>query len=537
MNQNAAAPGEAYAEQQARVGVGNDICVSGEGLTKSFAGRKVLDAVDIDVRSNRIHALLGANGSGKSTLVKLLTGVYWPDAGTIKIGGKEFPRIGSPYEANQLGIAVVHQEAPLIDSFTVSECFAQFRGYPLGFGKIDWRRLRREVGEVLEKYGVDVGPDALAGHLTAAERALVAMVIALDRIRTGLRMLVLDEVTASLPRNQAEPYLDHVVELASSGIGVLMVTHRLAELRGRASDVTLLRDGKNVFFDDSGEVMDSDLVAHMTGTASTHDQSHIRRGEAGPTLASLWRARGASERPLPEKGARVLEAKDVSGGRMNGLDFEVRSGEIVGMVGLADSGVGDLPRVLAGQMAHKSGTLVVNGHEMARGSRPSQMIRAGVSVLPSDRLQQGGIASLPLSENVLLPDFSRYWHKKVRERDVLARLLDALDVRPRSSSQIFGSFSGGNQQKAILGKWLLLCPSLLVLDDPTNGVDPGAREQIFGVLREAAEEGVGVLVFSTEPEQLANVCTRILVLREGAVVKELAGEDVTAQKISEWCYS
>ena len=215
----------------------------GRRLDKIFAGRKVLNAVDISIAAGEIHALLGANGSGKSTLVKILTGVYQPDGGEIFVGDRRLAAIASPHEANALGIAVVHQEAPLINTFTVAECIAQFRGYPTRGGRILWKQLDREVGEMLARFGVDVAPQQLAGRLTAAERALVAIIIALDRVKAGLKLLVLDEVTASLPRNQAEPFLDRVLALAGSGIGVLMVTHRLAELHGRASSVTLLRDG------------------------------------------------------------------------------------------------------------------------------------------------------------------------------------------------------------------------------------------------------------------------------------------------------
>ncbi len=210
----------------------------GTGLSKSFVGRSVLKQIDIQIADGEIHALLGANGSGKSTLVKILTGVYAPDAGAIAIAGRQLTNIASPHQANELGIAVVHQEAPLIDTMTVSECIALFRGYPMTGGSISWGRLHRDVAAMLEAFGIHIDPRQLAAKLSAAERALIALMIALDRVKSGLQLLILDEVTASLPRDEAEPYLDRVSELARSGIGVLMVTHRLAELRGRVSRVT-----------------------------------------------------------------------------------------------------------------------------------------------------------------------------------------------------------------------------------------------------------------------------------------------------------
>ena len=217
------------------------------GLTKVFAGRQVLRGINLEIRAGEIHALLGANGSGKSTVVKLLTGVYQPDGGVIAIGGREVRAIASPHVASSLGVAVVHQEAPLIDSFSVAECIAQFRGYPTQGWRIQWARLDREVRAMLERFDLAIDPGTRAGRLSAAERALVAMIIALDRVRSDLRLLILDEVTAALPRNQAEPYLDRVAEIARSGVAVLMVTHRLAELHGRASRATVLRDGAVVY--------------------------------------------------------------------------------------------------------------------------------------------------------------------------------------------------------------------------------------------------------------------------------------------------
>ena len=220
-------------------------------LTKIFAGRKVLDGVDLEVRAGAIHALLGANGSGKSTTVKLLTGVYQPDSGVIVIGGREVRSIASPRAASSLGVVVVHQEAPFFDTLSVAECIAQFRGYPTQSGRIQWSRLNRDVRAMLERFDLAIDPNTLAARLSAAERALIAIIIALDSARSDVKLLILDEVTATLPRNQAEPYLDRVAALARSGIGVLMVTHHLAELHGRASKATVLRDGAVAYESDA----------------------------------------------------------------------------------------------------------------------------------------------------------------------------------------------------------------------------------------------------------------------------------------------
>lgn len=511
------------------------VAVAGENIDKSFAGRKVLDRVGIAIKSGEIHALLGANGSGKSTLVKIFTGVYQPDGGAIVVGARRLPAISSPYEANALGIAVVHQETPLINTFTVAECIAQFRGYPTRGGRILWKQLDREVGEMLNRFGVAVSPHTLAGRLSAAERALVAIIIALDRVKSGLKLLVLDEVTASLPRNQAEPYLERVATLAQSGIGVLMVTHRLAELHGRAATFTLLRDGKVVMSEPASGVEDRQIITAMIGADSR--PTIAASPSATGILKALWTVRSPNEADPVERPPVALALENVTAGHLRDLSFSVRVGEIVGMVGLAEAGINDLPQLLSGDMPLKSEIIRIDGRPLPADITPRAVIRAGMTVLPADRLQSGGIASLSLTENAVLPDFRRYWHRRWREKTVMQRVVRSFDIRPPAPAALFAKLSGGNQQKTILAKWLLMRPSVLVLDDPTNGVDPGAREKIFDLLREAAAEGVGVLIFSTEPEQLANICTRVLVLRDGQIAQELFGSTLTHQMISQWCYA
>lgn len=509
--------------------------VRGESLTKIFAGVKVLRDVDIEIVPGEIHALLGANGSGKSTLVKILTGVYQPDGGAIVIGDRRLSAIGSPQEADGLGIAVVHQEAPLIDSFTVAECIAQFRGYPTRGSRIQWSRLNDEVAAMMERFGLAIDPHQLAGKLSAAERSMVAIVIALERVKSGLRLLVLDEVTASLPRNQAEPYLEQVISIAASGVGVLMVTHRLAELQGRASRVTLLRDGRVAYRATADELDERRIVTEMVGTPPG-EQTPEKSANLG-VLVKLWQSREDGGKPATSDAGPALKLEALTGARLRDLSMSVDPGEIVGVAGLSESGVGELPLVLAGSLPLRSGRIVVEGRAVpATRARPRDMIRAGIAVLPADRLHSGGVGSLPVAENVLLPDLRRYWHQPKRQKSVLSRVIREFDIRPTNPFALFGELSGGNQQKTILGKWLLLRPKVLVLDDPTNGVDPHARSTIFELLRDAAAEGVAIVMFSTEPEQFASICSRVVVLREGRVAKELVDEELTPQSISEWCY-
>lgn len=510
------------------------MAVTATGIRKVFAGLRALDDVAIDLPNGEIHALLGANGSGKSTLAKVLTGVYQPDHGEITVGIARVSRLASPNHANQLGVAVVHQEAPLIDSMTVAEGMALFRGYPTAGGRVQWDRLREETAALLRAFDVEVDPDRLAGTLSPAERALVAMVIALDQVKAGLELLILDEVTASLPEKQAATFLDRVAAVARAGTAVLMVTHRLAELQGRADKVTVLRSGRVVHSARADALDHKMLIATMVGP---HD-GPATPGEAAPggIVSRLWATVSRPDTSKEERGP-MLQARNLAGRFMRDVSFDVRRGEIVGVAGLIESGINELPQVLGGMLQRQGGTLVVGSHELPRHMTPREAIQAGLMLLPVDRLRSGGIGTLDLAENVLLPEFGRFWHARSRERRVMEEIIACFDVRPPRPEALFGRLSGGNQQKILLGKWLLLRPSVLVLEDPTSGVDPNARAKMFEALADAAGQGVSILFFSTEPEQLAAMCSRVLVLRDGVVAAELTGGDLDQEIISQWSYA
>jgi len=514
--------------------------VVAEKLTKSFAGVRVLDAVDLAVDRGEVHALLGANGSGKSTLVRILTGVYQPDAGSIRVGGRTFAGIASPHEANDLGIAVVHQEAPLVDTLTVAECIGLFRGYPTRAGRVLWRRLNGDCADLLERFGIAVSPRQLAGDLNPSQRALVALAIALDRVKSGLELLILDEVTASLPEDDAAIYLERVAAIARGGIGVLMVTHRLAELNGLAATVTVLRDGRRVYHAPVGDTDEEGLVGHMVGPVSV-DRPAAAKATAGASrkgaVRALWSAGATPDAPRAAAGAEALRVENLSGRTIRDISFRVGAGEIVGVAGLADSGVAELPQLLAGIARRRGGAIRIAGGDLPEAAGPGEAIDLGLALLPADRLRNGGVATLSVGENVILPNVDRFWHRRRQRGEVLATTISVLDVRPPRPEAIFGRLSGGNQQKALIGKWLLTRPKLFVLDDPTSGVDPGAREKIFEIVHDAAAEGVGILFFSTEPEQLAAMCSRLIVLKNGQIATELTGADLTREMISQWCYT
>ncbi|MHB8064938.1 MAG: ATP-binding cassette domain-containing protein [Ruminiclostridium sp.] len=510
--------------------------VSIGNLTVSFSGFKALDSVNVEFKSGRIHALVGANGSGKSTLVKVITGVYTPAAGTsIIIDGKAFPETNTPNNAKKLGVRVVHQEAPLINTLTVSECFALFKGYPCGpLWKIKWSKLNEYVRGILERLDIPIKPNTLVRDLSASERSMVALAITIgdEKDISNTKFLLLDEADASIPEDEAEKYLKRVQKIADLGIPVLMVTHRLKDVAMLANDITILAGGKVSYSGPSSNINEDFIIEKMLDNNSKMDAALAYEQTS---TKSLWEVTGRSEFHNNET---VLKVEKLSSQKLNDVSFSIKKGEIVGIVGNADSGINELPQILSGARNKKSGEILINDRQLSSKMTPKKAINSGIMLVPSDRLNQGGIGSLTARENVSLPDAMTYWHRKDKENKVVKKVFDVFDVRPLELEKLFGTFSGGNQQKIIIGKWLLLRPSIFILDDPTNGVDPGARRKIFGAVKDASSEGVGVVIFSTEPQQLALLCDRVLVLKNGNIINELKRSDntLTIESIAKWCF-
>lgn len=525
------------------------------GITKSFGDVAALDDVSLDLLPGEVHALLGANGSGKSSLVKVMTGVYQPDAGTLAIGGVRSAGLASPAEAAQRGVRVVHQESPLIDTLSVAEAVAIFRGFGTSsLGRIGWRRLRQQVQDLLDRMDVPVSAGQLCGSVGPADRAGLALAIVVgDQFETdqdggsGVRLLIVDEVTAAIHESETGRHLDRLRALADRGVAVVMVTHRLAELRV-ADRLTVLRGGR-VVYQSAGATRQpaAVLVAEMVGPNDVPHRQGRRDGKEdqageGGVLAELWRvAPSRARRVVPTAPAGVnpapaITAVGLTGFQLRDVSFTALPGEVLGFAGLRGSGVEELPRLLSGDQAWVSGEVSVGGRRIVRGGRPRAMIEAGLTAIPADRLRAGGVGSLSVRENIALPSLREYWHRPGLWDRVTDSVGRAFDVRPAGGHRLFGGLSGGNQQKVLLGKWLLLRPGVLVLDDPTYGVDPAAREILFEAVADAAHRGVCVLFLSTEPEQLVRLCDRILILKDGAILTELSGTDIILETVIERSY-
>lgn len=514
-----------------------------DGITKRFGTFTALDRVSVEVSDGEVHALLGANGSGKSTLVRTVTGVYHPDAGRIVVSGRDVTSGWNPASASAVGVRVVHQEAPLADQLPIAESVALFTGYPRGLaGRVQWRQLHAETQGMLDELGIGRRSRDLAGTLTAAERAMVAVELALRGAGDGLRLLVLDEATAALPDSEAEPFLRHVRRIADRGHPVLMVTHRLAEL-DIADRVTVLDAGQVAISGPSGQASREGVLAVMRGapprpgTATEPEASSALAAASAHGAVTPVRGPGpvaadpATPPPLERRNGHALRVRGLEGKEVRGLDLDVAAGEIVGVAGVRGSGLEELPRLLTGAERRLRGSIEVAGKPLPMRLTPRLAIQHGVVFLSADRLHEGGVASLPVSENVILPEISRFWHRRSAERRAVADVVRYLDIRPADPGVLFGRLSGGNQQKAILGRLLRLRPGVLVLADPTNGVDPAAREVIFAALRDARGDGVAVLMTSTEPEQMAGLCDRVLVLSDGRVAEEVKGADLTVENL------
>jgi ribose transport system ATP-binding protein len=499
------------------------------GIHKAFSGVAALSDVDLTVGDGEIHALLGPNGSGKSTMARILSGVYQPDAGRIRIGDVETDSIGSPKVGADMGVRIVHQEAPLIDTVSIAECMALFGSYPGSSTKISWSRVRRDARERLADLGAEIDVDAMAGTLSPATRAVVGLAIALGgESNARPELLILDEATASIPEDSAHHFLDRAKALAEGGVPTLMVTHRLPEVFKYADRVTVLVSGTVRYSGPVGEATEDQLIEVMVGEPAEKVVGHeaprpTRRHTAAPTAAATGDA-----------GGDTIEISGLRTATLKGIDLTIAPGEMVGVVGGPESGVEEITGALGGDDGAVRGKVVVDGVSRRLPRTPREAIELGIALVPRDRLHSGGVGSLSAAENLLLPDSRRYWHRRASARAAVARIYDDFDVQPPRSDVLFRALSGGNQQKLVIGKWLLRSPRLLLLDDPTSGVDPNARRKIFEVLEQEIQRGLSVLLLSTEPEQIVERCSRVIAIDSGEVAGEYRGTEISNSTIAGW---
>lgn len=490
------------------------------GVSKSFGPTQALADVSFQIERGHIHALLGGNGSGKSTLIKILAGVQAADEGSMEIGTDRFDlRLQTPSLAAGAGIRFVHQQRSTFPDLTIAENLAIGHGFITGPGdRIRWKATRQHARDVMKRFGIDAHPDQDLSEVSPATQTMVAIARALQDLDGASRgLLVLDEPTASLPAAEVELLLSSLRHYADEGQTILYVTHRLEEVFALADRATLLRDGRLVDTVSPSELNTDRLVELMMGQ----------------TVDSVQRVSSDS------KGPEILVLEDVGGGAVEEVDLSARSGEVIGVAGLIGSGRSSLLKILFGAVALESGQVTLDGQVRHLGS-PQKAMEAGFAYVPEDRATDAAFYELSVEENLSITVLGDYFRGgAIRGRDELRdsrKLIGAYGIVAEDERSLLSSLSGGNQQKVILARWLRRKPRVLLLDEPTQGVDVRARAEIYGLVHRAVDEGSTALVASSDFEELAVICDRVMVLRKGRVHGWVDGPDLTSERIHQMAH-
>jgi len=483
------------------------------GIVKEFPGTLALDQVGLTVCEGEIHALLGENGAGKSTIIKCIVGAYQPTAGAILVDGREVSFAG-PHEAIAAGIAVVHQHSNLIPTLSVEENIWLGEPLPRIAGTlVNWRAVRARAREIMAYVGLDIPPETIVEELRLDQRAMISIAKA---VASKARLIILDEPTTALLPHEVKTLFHQMRRLSREGHAFLYVSHRLSEVFEIAERATVLRDGRN-----AGTFERGSMDRHKVISAIVGQEKSLRAGR--PPAA-------ASERVL-------LSVEGLSGGRAENVGFELCAGEILGIAGLPGSGADETIDLLFGRTRAATGTVSVEGRPV-RLRHPGDAIAAGIALVPKDRLAEAVVHGYSVRENISLPSLSRYlWEpvarfvKRSAEDSAARGVVQRMRVRTPSIETSIDALSGGNQQKAVLGRWLTTGAKIFLLNSPTAAVDVGAKAEIYDLIRTLAADGAAVIFSSTEVEEFPSLCERVLVFSGGRVAAELAGEAVTEANI------
>ncbi|GGM65487.1 sugar ABC transporter ATP-binding protein [Micromonospora sonchi] len=469
-------------------------------VVKTFPGVRALDGVQLEVRAGEVHCLLGQNGAGKSTLIKVLAGVHRPDSGLVEWRGEQVT-FANPQAAMRAGIATIYQELDLVEDLSVAE--NAFLGHePRGFGFIRRGQMARHTRQILGRLGhAEIPPNRMVRALPAAGKQVVSMARALSH---EARLIIMDEPSAVLAHDEVENLFRIIRELTAQGIAVIYISHRLEEIREIGDRVTVLKDGRTTAANLSArDTPTRDLVSRMTGR----------------TIEYVFPDRADDS----EVGEELLQVEGLTrAGEFADVSLTVRAGEIVGIAGLVGSGRSELMETIYGARRAESGTVRMAGRALRPGS-VGAAVKAGLGMAPEERKSQALLLGEPIYRNVTLATFGRYarfgFTDTAREQAEADRVAESLEMRPRDVRRAVRTLSGGNQQKVVVGRWLLGDTKLLLLDEPTRGVDVGARAELYQVIRQLAAEGVGVLLVSSEVPEVLGLADRVLVMREGRVVR------------------
>ena len=489
----------------------NNYILTLKNITKEFPGVKALDDVTINIERGTIHGLVGENGAGKSTLIKILAGIYQPNKGEIILDGKPC-RFNSPIEARRAGISVVHQEIKLAEPLSVVE--NMFLGnVQLKNGLVDWKGMRRRAREIVEDLGMDIDINAQVSSLTVAKKQIVEIMHA---INNNSRILIMDEPSAVLTDRELEVMFRIVKQLRDEGITIIYISHRLDEIFGLCSNVSVLRDGCHIDTIPVASVDRQGLINMMVGR---------EMGQEYP-------------KEVGNVGGTILEVKNLSRGILQDISFEVKSGEVFGISGLVGAGRTELARAILGIDKPESGEVYVRGKKVHYRTF-ADAIRDGLGLIPEDRKLQGLVQIMSVKRNTTLVNMKRVLRAGVISSSLEEKLskeyADKLHVVTPSMETEVQYLSGGNQQKVVIAKWLFQNSEILFLDEPTRGIDVGAKAEIYRLINRMAKEGKTIIMISSEMPELLGLCDRIMVMHEGHKMGELNAAEATQEKIMALC--
>jgi rhamnose transport system ATP-binding protein len=477
-------------------------------VSKAFGGVRALQDVHFEVFAGEVHALLGENGAGKSTLIKIMTGVHQPDAGTIALDGQP-ARFASTREAQAQGVAAIYQEPSLFPDLDIAENILVGR-QPTRRGGIDWKRMYQEAGELLRRLGLSLDPRTKARELSVAQQQLVEIARALS---SNAKVLIMDEPTSSLTQREVDDLFAIVRQLRASGAAIVFISHRLEELFALADRVTTLRDGAYVGTRAMADVTTEDLIRMMVGR----------------TLDELFPKQSV------DAGDVVLAVDRLSvEGSFSDVSFELRRGEILGLAGLIGAGRTNVARALFGVEPATAGTITLDGHVVSIRS-PNTAMALGIGYVPEDRKEHGLVLKMSIADNITLPMISSFaklgWLNQNYALQAAAASARQLEVKMANVQQQAGELSGGNQQKVVLAKWLGTQPRVLILDEPTRGIDVGTKAAVHGLMSSLAAQGMAILMISSELPEIMGMSDRILVMREGRLTGQFSRAEATQEKL------
>ncbi|MBC8449028.1 MAG: sugar ABC transporter ATP-binding protein [Chloroflexi bacterium] len=485
-----------------------------EGISKAFPGVQALDDVDFEAAAGEVVALVGENGAGKSTLMKILCGAYRKDTGRILLHGQEVD-IESPSHAQELGVAIIYQEFNLTpNQSAAANIFLSREPRQSGLGRffnfVDRRRMEREAQEHLNRVGARVPATTLISDLSVAQQQMVEVAKALA---VDARIIIMDEPTSALGEDEVETLFEIIGTLKGQGIAIIFISHRLEEVFQIADRVVVLRDGLRVDSKPIGETSSDDVIHMMVGRELT-DMFH---------------------KEVADIGAPLLEVKGLTRrGAVEDANFTLRSGEILGFAGLVGAGRTETARLIFGVDRKDAGEVWIDGQQVRIGS-PHDAVEAGLGFVPEDRGTQGLVLGLPVLENIVLPTLDEHarrgWMDKRSLRDTAQDFVDKLNIRTPHLRQKAMFLSGGNQQKVVLAKWLAMQPKILIMDEPTRGIDVGAKAEVHALMSELAQQGMGIIMISSELREILGMSDRILVMHEGKVATILDRAEATQEKI------